>query len=77
MAVRHVACAGVWARAGQRNFVPRTYPAPLNPLSPPSSGPQRGEPAVLAAAGVERRDPLTALQTGSKSFGTIDLGCAN
>jgi hypothetical protein len=39
-----------WACAGQRHFVPKTYPGPPNPLSPPSSGPRRGEPAVLAAA---------------------------
>jgi hypothetical protein len=39
MLIRHETCASVWACAGQRHFVPRTYPAPLNPLSPPSSGP--------------------------------------
>jgi hypothetical protein len=42
--------------------VPRTYPGPPNPLSPPSSVPRRGAPAALAAAGVERGDPLTAPQ---------------
>jgi hypothetical protein len=51
MLIRHETCASVWACAGQRHFVPRTYPGPLNPLSPPSGGPQRGEPAVLAAVG--------------------------
>ena len=66
MSVIHVACARVWAYAGQRHFVPRTYPGPPNPLSPPSSVPRRGAPAALAAAGVERGDPLTALQTGSR-----------
>jgi hypothetical protein len=61
MSIRHETCASVWACAGQRYFVPRTYPDPPNPLSPPISGPRREEPAVLAAAGVERRGPLTAL----------------
>jgi hypothetical protein len=27
MLIRHVTCASVWACAGQRYFVPRTYPA--------------------------------------------------
>jgi hypothetical protein len=39
MLIRHETCASVWACAGQRHFVPRTYPGPLNPLSSPSSGP--------------------------------------
>ena len=65
MLVRHVACASVWACAGQRHFVPRTYPGPPNPLSPPSSVPRRGAPAALAAAGVERGDPLTAHRIAS------------
>jgi hypothetical protein len=67
MLVRHETCARVWACEGQRHFMPRTYPGPPNaPLSLPSSGTRRGEPAVLAADGVERRGALTALQTGSK-----------
>jgi hypothetical protein len=72
MLIRHDTCTSrVCACAGQRHFVPRAYPGPPNPLSPPSSGPQRGEPAVLAAAGVERRGPTTALQTGSNDMGLV------
>ena len=34
MLVRHAACASVWACAGQRHFVPRTYPGHTkSPLS--------------------------------------------
>jgi hypothetical protein len=56
MLIRHETCAGVWACAGQRHFVPRTYPGPLNPLSPPSSGPNNlGTSRVGRCWGGEKR----------------------
>jgi hypothetical protein len=63
--VRHAACASVWACAGQRHFVPRTYPGHTkSPLSTPAADPQQG--GTTRCWFGEKELPLTALQTGSR-----------
>jgi hypothetical protein len=65
MLVRHAACASVWACAGQRHFVPRTYPGHTkSPLSTPAADPQQGGTTCCWCG--EKELPLTALQTGSR-----------
>jgi hypothetical protein len=67
MLVRHVACVSAWACAGQRHFVPRTYPGHTKPpLSTQQRTLSKGEPQCGRCWRGEKEFPLTALQTGSR-----------